>query len=80
MGSSLNSGPFFGIPIIVRHPYKKDPKRDPTLENYPDLLAHAGAMYEVRNLPTSSLTEEMTLVLLIIIPYISPWKARFFGV
>ena len=34
MGSSLNYGPFLG-PNIVRHPYKKDPKRDPNLENYP---------------------------------------------
>ena len=30
MGSFLNQGPF-----IVRYPYKKDPKRDPNLENYP---------------------------------------------
>ena len=25
----------FSVPIIVRHPYKKDPERDPNLENYP---------------------------------------------
>ena len=23
---------------MVRHPYRKDPKRDPDLENYPDTL------------------------------------------
>ena len=23
------------VPNIVRHPYKKDPKRDPNVENYP---------------------------------------------
>ena len=26
----------FQVPNIVRYPYKKDPKRDPSLENYPD--------------------------------------------
>ena len=25
----------FGVPNIVRLPYKKDPQRDPNLENYP---------------------------------------------
>ena len=25
----------FGVSNIVRHPYKKDPKRDPNIENYP---------------------------------------------
>ena len=31
MGSSLNQGLFSG----PQHPYKKGPKRDPNLENYP---------------------------------------------
>ena len=35
MGSSLKQGPFkIWVPDIVRHPYKKDPKRDPDSENY----------------------------------------------
>ena len=34
MGSFLNQGPS-QVPKIVRHPSKKDPKRDPNLENYP---------------------------------------------
>ena len=25
----------FSVPNILRHPYKKDPKRDPNFENYP---------------------------------------------
>ena len=25
----------FGVPSRVRHPYKKDPEREPNLENYP---------------------------------------------
>ena len=25
----------FQVPNMIRHPYKKDPQRDPTLENYP---------------------------------------------
>ena len=29
----------FCVPSIVRHPYKKDPKRDPTLENCPSTHA-----------------------------------------
>ena len=36
MGSSLNQGPFWGSPNIIRHPFKEDPKRDPSLENYPE--------------------------------------------
>ena len=36
VGSSLNSGDVLGPgPNILRRPYKKDPKRDPYLENYP---------------------------------------------
>ena len=34
MGSFLNQGPS-QVPKIVRHPSKKDPKRDPNLENHP---------------------------------------------
>ena len=34
MGSFLSWGALLG-PKIVRHPYKKDLKRDPTLESYP---------------------------------------------
>ena len=35
MGSSLNYiGSVFYVPNIVRHPYKKDPQRDPNLENH----------------------------------------------
>ena len=37
MGSSQNQG-LLRSPHIVRHPYKKDPKRDPALENYPFYL------------------------------------------
>ena len=39
MGSSLNLGPFW-IPNVVRHPYKMDPKRDRSLENYPHEQRH----------------------------------------
>ena len=40
MGSSLSYGPPLG-PNIVRHPYKKHTKKDPTLENYPyDILQY----------------------------------------
>ena len=42
MGSSLNQGPFVG-PNLVRHPCKKDPKRDAILENYPNKKAHIQA-------------------------------------
>ena len=35
MGSSLIRVPF-QVPNIVRHPYKKDPERDPNSENYPN--------------------------------------------
>ena len=38
--SSLNSGPF-SVPHLVRHPYKKDPKRDPNLEKHPNGFALA---------------------------------------
>ena len=34
VGSSQIKVPF-EVPNIVRHPYKKDPKRDPSSENYP---------------------------------------------
>ena len=37
VGKSLNQDPFLG-PQTVRHPYKKDPKRDPNLENHPFTL------------------------------------------
>ena len=37
MGSSLNQGPPPWVPNIARTaPSKKDPKRDPNLENYPN--------------------------------------------
>ena len=35
LGSSPKQGPF-QVPNIVGHPYNKDPKRDPNLENYPE--------------------------------------------
>ena len=35
MGISLKYCPVLGPPNIVRHPYNRDPKRDPNLENYP---------------------------------------------
>ena len=31
----LQIGVPFEVPSIVRHPYKRDPKRDHNLENYP---------------------------------------------
>ena len=34
LGGSLNEGPFL-VQNLVRRPYKRDPKRDPNLENYP---------------------------------------------
>ena len=44
MGSSLNRVPF-GVPKIVRHPYKKDPHyRDPKLECYPSDITIVEAM------------------------------------
>ena len=30
------------VPNIVRHPYKKDPKRDPNLDNYPFICLFIG--------------------------------------
>ena len=35
MASSLNWAPEKKFPNIVRHPDKKDPKSDASLENYP---------------------------------------------
>ena len=35
VGQISKLGPPFSAPNIVRHPYNKDPTRDPTLENYP---------------------------------------------
>ena len=32
-------GPFSKVPNMVRHPYKKDPKGDPSLENFPPASA-----------------------------------------
>ena len=36
MGTSLNSGPFLS-PKILRHPYKKDPKKGPEFRELPPL-------------------------------------------
>ena len=41
MGSSLDEGPFFGPRY---KPYKKDPKRDPNLENYPPVCSRLLAL------------------------------------
>ena len=34
-GVGLTGGSLLEVPNIVRHPYEKDPKSDPNLENYP---------------------------------------------
>ena len=30
------------VPDLARHPYEKDPERDPNLENYPVVKLHQG--------------------------------------
>ena len=38
VGCFLNCGPFFWVPSVVRHSYKKrDPQRDPRFEELPML-------------------------------------------
>ena len=39
MGNSRNLGPALGHHFVRHHDNKKDPKRDPSLENYPYISA-----------------------------------------
>ena len=45
MGSSLNSGPFWGSCFIRVPFYAGDPKRDRDFENYPDMASTFFALW-----------------------------------
>ena len=49
----------FGVPNIVRHPYRKDPRRDPTLENYPHTFRDVYLGFRAKGLSPSTSALEM---------------------